>query len=142
MAKTRTPKRAGSEKEFDPSRWAHASFVLGGFMAAWVLSNFVETVWSLSWSAWPQSFSRPSANLSKVSGSVMAMVLTLWAWRKEEYFRFMSEVATEVSQIVWPTKAETRAATIVVCVLTLICAFLLFGMDQTWRAFTNFLYSI
>ena len=110
-------------------------------MAAWVLSNFVETVWSMAWSQWPQAFGRPSPNLSKVAGFGAAALLTLWAWRKEEYFRFISEVATEVSQIVWPTKAETRAATVVVIVITLICAFLLFGMDQTWRAFTNFLYA-
>ena len=142
MARTRKPKREGAEKEFDPSRWAHVSFVVGGFMAAWVFSNLVETVWSLSWSQWPQAFSRPSPNLSKVAGVVMAVLLTLWAWRTEEYFRFISEVATEVSQIVWPTRAETRAATVVVCVITLICAFLLFGMDQVWRAFTNFLYAI
>lgn len=142
MARSRRGKGATGAKEFDPSRWAHASFVLGGVMAGWVFANLVETVWSVSWSQWPQAFGRPSPNLSKVIGVVMAAVLTLWAWRKEEYFRFISEVATEVSQIVWPTKAETRAATVVVCVITLICAFLLFGMDQMWRAFTNFLYAI
>ena len=69
-------------------------------------------------------------------------MLTFWAWRKEDYFKFVSEVATEVSQIVWPTKAETKQAVIVVIVITLICSGLLSVMDLVWSNFTDYLYAL
>lgn len=141
MARTRK-RDADGARDFDPTRWAHACFVLGGLLAAWALSHLVEDVWAMVWSQWPQAVGRPSPYWSKIAGFAAAVVLTVWAWRKEDYFKFICEVATEVSQIVWPTKAETRAATIVVCVITMICAVLLSGMDLAWSNFTDFLYGL
>ncbi len=134
--------RAKSSREFDPSRWAHVCFVVGGFLAAWFFAHLVEDSWAFIWSQWPQVVGRPNPYWSKGSGIAIAVVLTFWAWRKEDYFKFISEVATEVSQIVWPTKAETKQAVIVVIVITLICSGLLFVMDQAWRAVTDALYSL
>ena len=51
-------------------------------------------------------------------------------------------MATEVSQVTWPTRAETRAATIVVVVLTIVCSILLAIMDLFWSNVTDWLYSL
>jgi preprotein translocase subunit SecE len=137
----RTTTRADGT-EYDPSRWAHASFVLGGFMVGWMSANLIEDMWAFIWSQWPQYVGRPSTMWSNVAAVVVALIATFWAWRKDKYFRFISEVATEVSQIIWPTRSETRAATVVVVVITLICSGLLFGMDQFWSTFTSALYDL
>lgn len=141
MARTRKTGVKRS-REFDPSRWAHVTFVLGGFLAAWAFSHLVEDVWAFVWSQWPQAVGRPNAYWSKGGGIAAAVVLTFWAWRKEDYFKFISEVATEVSQIVWPTRAETRSAVIVVIVITFICSGLLSVMDLVWSNFTDYLYAL
>ena len=57
-------------------------------------------------------------------------------------FEFVSEVVVEVSQVTWPTRAETRAATVVVIVISLICSGLLWFMDVTWNKVTDFLYAL
>jgi len=63
-------------------------------------------------------------------------------WRNKRWFKFISEVATEVSQVTWPTRAETRAATIVVIVLTIVCSIILAIMDLFWSNVTDWLYSL
>ena len=42
----------------------------------------------------------------------------------------------------WPTRAETRVATIVVVVLTLVCSVILAMMDLFWSNVTDWLYAL
>ena len=141
MARTRKRRRTPTG-EFDPSRWAHASFAIGAFLAAWMFSHLVEDIWAVVWSQWPQVVGRPKPYMANAIGSTIGIVGVIWAWRKEKYFKFVSEVAVEVSQVVWPTRAETRAATVVVIVITMICSVILFGMDTTWSKATDYLYNL
>lgn len=134
--------KTGLRQDFDPSRFAHLIFVLGGFMAAWVLSNAIVDIWDLVWAQWPQSVSRPNDLYANLAGIGIAIVGTLYAWRREDWFRFCTEVVIEISQVTWPTRTETRAATVVVIVMTLISSAILFGMDKLWSAITNVLYGI
>ena len=140
-SRKRNPK-AGLERDLDPSRWAHLIFVLGGFMAAWVLSHAIEDVWDIIWATWPQSVSRPDTLTSNFVAIAIALLGTLYAWRRKDWFRFCTEVVIEISQVVWPTRAETRAATVVVIVMTLISSTILWGMDRIWSTITNWLYGI
>lgn len=133
---------AGLKRDFDPSRWAHLIFVLGGFMAAWVLSWAIEDIWDLIWSIWPQSVARPDTLVSNGAGITIAVLGTAYAWRRQDWFKFCTEVVIEISQVTWPTRAETRAATIVVIVMTLISSTILWSMDQIWSTITNWLYGI
>lgn len=129
-------------REFDPSRWAHVAFFIGFLLLAYVFSNLTEDVWAILWSYWPRSLGRPASNLSTAIGVGVALIGSLIAWRNKRWFQFVSEVAVEVSQVTWPTKAETRAATIVVIVLTLICSVILAMMDLFWSNVTDWLYGL
>jgi preprotein translocase subunit SecE len=134
--------QAGLKRDFDPSRWAHLIFVLGGFMGAYVLSNAILDIWELVWAQWPQSVPRQDELQSSYAGIAIAAIATLYAWRRKDWFQFCTEVVTEISQVTWPTRAETRAATIVVVVMTLISSTILWGMDRLWSTITNWLYGI
>lgn len=140
MAQSKKPKGT-IKRESDPTRWAHLIFALGGFMAFWVLSHAVEDIWSMVWSSWPQ-LQRPDETTSTLIAAAISIGGTLYAWRKERWFKFCTEVIVEISQVTWPTKAETRQATIVVIVMTLVCSCLLWAMDQSWSRITNWLYGI
>jgi preprotein translocase subunit SecE len=83
-----------------------------------------------------------SETISAAIGLVVGVGLIVWLWTRERYFKFISDVAVEVSQIVWPTRAETRAATVVVIIITLICSGILFAMDTFWSHTTDWLYGL
>jgi len=129
------------QRESDPTRWAHLIFALGGFMGYWVLSNAIEDLWAVAWGYWP-TMGRPDALDSSIAAMVVATLATLYAWRRADWFKFCTEVVVEISQVTWPTKSETRQATVVVIVMTLICSGMLWAMDQIWSQVTNWLYGI
>ena len=142
MSRARRVKRKSTAtREFDPSRWAHLIFVLAAFVGAWVLTNFVEDIWHVSFSYWPQ-VGRPNPMTANLIGIGIALACTVYAWRKREWFQYTTEVVTEVSQVTWPTKAEVRVATVVVIVMTLICSVILAGIDTVWSKATDLLYGI
>lgn len=142
MARTRKRKKQGGPKEFDSSRWAHAVFAVFAGISAWMFSHLVEDLWSWSWAQWPATIPRPNEYWAQGVGILIGLALMVWVWSRERYFKFVSEVVTEVSQIVWPTRQETKAATIVVVVITLICSGILFVMDQFWSASTDWIYNL
>lgn len=129
-------------REFDPSRWAHAAFFIGFLLLAYVFSNLTEDMWAMLWSFYPRELGRPQPNTANAIGVGLALLCAVIAWRNQRWFKFVSEVAVEVSQVTWPTKAETRVATIVVVVLTLICSVILSMMDLFWSNVTDWLYAL
>jgi preprotein translocase subunit SecE len=141
MARKRKNKSKGSQ-DFDPTRWAHAVFVLAAFMLMWAFSHLVEDVWAAVWSQWPQAVPRPQTLWANAGGIVIGLAGAIYGWRVDKYFKFICEVSIEVSQVVWPTRAEVRAATIVVITMTLICSGLLSIMDFGWSNATDYLYSL
>lgn len=141
MARTRKRKKQGSQ-EFDSSRWAHAVFALFAGIAAWMFGHLVEDVWAVLWARWPADVPRPNQYWSQGIGAVIGIGMMIWVWSRERYFKFVTEVVTEVSQIIWPTRAETRAATVVVVVITLICSGLLALMDTFWTEVTDWIYGL
>jgi preprotein translocase subunit SecE len=80
--------------------------------------------------------------MSNYAGIGLAAAGTLYAWRRKDWFQFCTEVVSEIAQVTWPTRAETRAATIVVIIMTLICSVILLGMDQLWKMITDWLYGM
>lgn len=140
MSRVRRTKKTET-REFDPTRWAHLVFVLGAFVGAWVLTNAIENIWAIVWNYWPK-VGREDAFKSNVAGIAIAVLATAWAWRKPHWFKYVTEVVTEVSQVTWPTKAEVRVATMVVIVMTLICSVILATIDSIWSKVTDLLYGI
>jgi preprotein translocase SecE subunit len=137
----RKKRRAPIKRDFDPARWAHVIFFVLGAAAAWVLTNATEDIWAITFDYYP-AVGRVNELTANAIGMSIALVGTLYAWRRKDYFKFATEVVTEISQVTWPTKAEIRANTGIVIMVTLICSVLLFAMDQMWSSATNLLYDI
>ena len=85
---------------------------------------------------------RQDEALSLYAGIAIAVLGTLYAWRRKDWFQFCTEVVSEIAQVTWPTRAETRVATIVVVVMTIISSIILWGMDRLWSTITNWLYGM
>lgn len=142
MSKKRTRKDKGKVPgELDAARWTHASFAVGAFISIWFMTHLVDDVWASIQSFRPD-LPPPMQAWTTTGGVILGLAIAIWAWRKEEYFKFVSESVIEVSQIVWPTRSETRAATIVVITITLISSGLLWTMDLFWATVTDRLYNL
>ncbi len=142
MSRTRKRKKQGGPQEFDSARWTHAAFAVFSAISAWMFSHLIEDVWGWAWAQWPATVMRPNTYWAQGVGILVGLSVMIWIWSRERYFKFVSETTIEVSQIVWPTRAETRAATIVVVIITLICSGILALMDTFWSRLTDWLYAL
>ncbi len=55
---------------------------------------------------------------------------------------FMKQVRTEVSKVVWPTRAETIQTAIMVLIMTIILAFFFLGVDAVFGSIVQWLLSL
>ncbi|MFA5305883.1 MAG: preprotein translocase subunit SecE [Candidatus Babeliales bacterium] len=54
---------------------------------------------------------------------------------------FLNEVKAELKKVTWPTKDELFGSTIIVCILVVVFALILGGMDAIFTAFIKHLTS-
>lgn len=80
--------------------------------------------------------------LTTVVGLGLAAGFSYFAFKNERWYGFSSEVVAELKKVTWPTKDETRTATIVVIITTLIIAAILGVFDLVWGALTKLLLSV
>jgi len=55
---------------------------------------------------------------------------------------FIRQVRTEVSKVVWPTRAETIQTAIMVLIMTIILAFFFLGVDAVFSSIVQWLLSL
>ena len=79
--------------------------------------------------------------LTTMVGMVIALVAGIVADRHPRAQEFSIEVVVELRKVTWPTKKETKSATIVVLVTTLIIATILGLFDFVWAELTGIIYS-
>ena len=56
-----------------------------------------------------------------------------------EFVTFAKEAKLEVRKVVWPTRAETNQTTIIVGIVTVVMAFILWGLDALLLKIVSFL---
>lgn len=78
------------------------------------------------------------ANLLGFAISVGAMV---YALKNERAVEFSTEVVTELKKVTWPSRRETRTATIVVIIATVLVSIILGFFDLLWAKLTGIIYN-
>ena len=74
-------------------------------------------------------------------GMVVAICAGIYAIKNEKAYGFSNEVAAELRKVTWPSREETRSATVVVIITTLIIAAILGLYDWVWIGITGLIYS-
>jgi preprotein translocase SecE subunit len=117
------------------------------FMAAalilWIVSartfaaafDFIRPEWDLA-------LIGAQFRLSDLIGISVGVFGGIALWRHETVFRLAHEVAAETRKVTWPGQEETRVATIVVMVTTVIAALFLWAFDVTFSALSRLIYQV
>jgi len=79
--------------------------------------------------------------LSDLLGIITAVVGAAALKRNEKINTLAHEIANELSKVTWPTWPETRSSTVVVIIVTLICALGFAFFDFIWSNLTGLIYS-
>jgi preprotein translocase subunit SecE len=100
---------------------------------------FYVCKWSIDW-LWGYFSTPPSELIQTLGAMTVTVVAGIILYRNDRIYTLANEVASELGKVTWPTAKETRAATIVVIVMTLIAAVVLFAFDAVWSQLTELVY--
>lgn len=132
MAEEETDQREGASQQLGLERWVQFGFIGAALAVFWVLDHLVFDVWD--------AFAEPNPTLVTAAAAVVAIGGAVICYRVPKYYKFASEVASELSKVTWPTRKETWAQTVVVVIVSIIAAIILGVFDAAWAAVTDLIY--
>lgn len=126
----------------DVKRYVNMGFVFGGLLAWICFGPFFAWLLELVSPTWDMPLVGAEFRLSDVLGLVCAIALTAWLFAKDEIYSEALAIGNELAKVTWPNWDDTRKATIVVVITTLIIASILGAFDFVWAKVTALIYRI
>ena len=124
------------------TRWVTLGFVALGVLAAIVLSKaLAATVGLARLTQYDYALLGPKVTLTTAFAWLVCLVATVWAYREERWHTLGTEIVQELRKVVWPKWDETKSATVVVTITTIIIALLLYFFDAIWSYVTSWIYT-
>lgn len=123
------------------ARYVNLSFVVIGLTLYIILGELVGAV--LKMFSASANFQVLGANfrLSHLIAMVASIGIAIALRRNERVHTYAMEVGSELSKVTWPTWKDTKRATIVVMITTLIIAAILGLLDLIWGTLTRLFYA-
>ena len=120
-------------QENAPNKPVHLMYLVGAVLL------FYVTQWSIDW-LWGYVGTPPGEVTATAIAAAVALVGGVAAYRNDRIYTLANEVALELKKVTWPTAKETRIATIVVIVMSVIAAVILGVYDFVWSNLTEMVY--
>jgi preprotein translocase subunit SecE len=114
------------------TRWVQYVFVVAAAFLFWFLDKAVTLIW--------QNFAEPNSTAISVVSAVVAAIVVQRLYRNDRVHSVAAEIVGELAKVSWPSGKETRVATIVVIITSLIAAAIVGAFDFVWSAITDLLY--
>lgn len=123
------------------NRQVGLTFVVGALLSGWVVWRMIEsTLGSVAPASDIVLFA--GFRISLIVGLVVGVGFGIYAWGRETWREYVTEVVVELRRVTWPTSEETRVSTVQVIALAVTIALLLGVMDQVWRYLTDLLLNV
>jgi len=125
----------------DVSRWVNIAFVFIWMLAWWLFARVSE--WVMGMLDIPDQHVL-GENLTQASmvGLLIGTILTIALWRNRKLYQNGLLIAREVRKVHWPSLDETKDATRVVIITTLIIAAILAVFDYVFQKLTALILGI
>ncbi len=122
------------------ARYVNLSFVVIGLALYLVLGEVIGALLKIFGSSTNMQILGANFRLSNLLAMIIAITAAIWLRRNEKVHTYAMEVGSELSKVTWPTWKDTKRATIVVIVTTLVIASILGLLDLAWGALTRLFY--
>ena len=140
---------APAAAQLGSSRYVMAGFFVTGMVAAFIIGRLLSAIWgSLAEARWFQKSVTVLARIgeeerseySTVLGGVIAIAAAFYYYRRADVRQWTDEVASELSKVTWPDKAEVTNSTVIVIVASAFATVYLALLDRFWGFVTNLVY--
>ncbi len=123
------------------ARYVNLSFVTIGIILYMVLGSFFSATIELFGSSANFAVLGSNFRLGHLLAMAGSITVTILLRRSEKVNDYAMEVATEISKVTWPTWKDTKRATLVVIVTTVVLSIVLGLLDLIWSSLSRAFYS-
>lgn len=131
------------------TRYVLAGFFAGGMAVAYVASKALGAAWNrMADSAWLVQKAPFLSGIAEddrstyttLLGAIIGLLVTIYAYRRDDVRTWTNEVAAELAKVTWPSKKEVTSSTVVVLVTSAFATIYLALLDKFWGFVTNLVY--
>jgi preprotein translocase subunit SecE len=120
-------------------RFVYAAYFGGAIGVAFLVAKFGNLIWARVEAYKPQIGDPHDEYIMPVAAIIGALV-ALYYWRRQQTRQYAEEVASELSQVTWPSRAEVTNSTTVVIIATAFATIFFALMDRFWAFVTDLVY--
>ncbi len=120
-------------------RYVNLSYIIAFILAFVVFNKATELLWSRIDQLPNIAIVGNQITLATLVALAMAVALGVWAYKRRDYRSYITEVVLELAKVTWPSWEETKRATLVVAMFTLVASGFIFIADKFWQYVTDFL---
>ena len=121
------------------SRYVNLAYALFFMVCIVTFYKAVDAIW--------ERFELPNFQIAGDQLTLVTLVavavsaaLTFYCYKiREDYLAYVTEVVLELKKVTWPTWEETKRATLVVIIFTIVVSGFIFLADQFWNYATDLL---
>jgi preprotein translocase subunit SecE len=125
----------------DVSRWVTVTYISIAILAFVIFDKTFKWIWQATEALTEIAIVGSHITLTTFIAVAATAGLVSWLYRKKEYYAYISEVVIELKKVTWPSISETKRATLIVIVFSILLSLYLWGMDQVWKRVTDFILS-
>jgi len=123
------------------ARYVNLSFVVIGLALYIILGEVISALLGIFGSSTNFQVLGANFRLSHLLAMLASIGVAIWLRRNDKVHTYAMEVGSELSKVTWPTWKDTKRATLVVIITTLVIASILGLLDLAWGAVTRAFYS-
>lgn len=113
-------------------RYVNLSYAIGFIIAFITLNKFVGAIWERFERLPNYAIIGEQVTLTTVIALAAAIALTVYCYKREDYRTYLTEVVLELKKVTWPTWDETKRATLVVIMFTIVTSAFIWAADKFW----------
>lgn len=130
---------AASIAQLGTRRFVYAGYFAGAIAVAFIMSKVLDYAW-YRLQAYKPVVGEPRDEIVMAVSALIGAGAALYYWYRTRARELAEEVATEMSKVTWPNRAEVTNGTFVVIVTTVISTVFFALMDKFWGFVTNLVY--
>jgi preprotein translocase subunit SecE len=130
-----------NEDAVSVARYVNLSFVAIGLVLYVVLGELLSATIEIFGSSANFAILGSNFRLGHLLAMAAAIGIAIVLRKNERIHEFAMEVGQELSKVTWPTWKDTKRATVVVIITTLIIASILGLLDLVWGSVSRLFYS-
>jgi len=123
-------------------KYVFIGFVLAGLLVWVTLAGMFSAGFELINPDWDRALLGAQFRVSGALGMAAGVAVTVVLWMNLQVNQLGLEIASELRNVTWPTWPETRVATIVVVVTTIVVSIILGVFDAVLGGLSAFVYKL